>query len=190
MIEIRFHGRGGQGAVVASKALAVAFFKEGKYVQAFPAFGAERRGAPVAAFTRVDDTSIQLRNYIYQPDHVIVLDPTLIENVDVTDGIKAEGIVIINSDRDPEEFRQLGSFFLATVDANRIAVYHKLGTPTAPIVNTAILGAYARATAMVGIEAVTEAIKESVPSNQDANASAAQVAFHKTKVAGKERAKS
>lgn len=189
MIEIRFHGRGGQGAVVASKALAVAFFKEGKYVQAFPAFGAERRGAPVAAFTRVDDRSINLRNYIYEPDHVVVLDPTLIENIDVTEGLKEGGVVIINSDREPEDFRRLGPFLLATVDANRIAMNHQLGTPTAPIVNTAILGAYARATGTVGIEAVTEAVKESVPSNQDANAAAAHVAFQNTKIGQKEEGK-
>src|SRR4030043_1710081 len=80
MIEIRIHGRGGQGAVIASEVLAAAFFKEGKYVPAFPAFGVERRGAPVAAFTRVDDQPIRIRHNIYEPDHIIVLDPTLMES--------------------------------------------------------------------------------------------------------------
>jgi len=182
MIEIRFHGRGGQGAVVASKILAVAFFKDGKYVQAFPAFGAERSGAPVAAFTRVDEIPIYLRTYIYNPDHVIVLDPTLIESIDVTEGLKEGGVIIINSDREPEYYRNTGPFVWATVDANRIAVRHGLGTPTAPIVNTAILGAYARATQTVGIDAVLEAIRESVPSNREANASASIEAFQETRV--------
>lgn len=188
MIEIRFHGRGGQGAVVASKILAVAFFKEGKYVQAFPAFGAERRGAPVSAFTRVDDVPILLRTYIYNPDHVIALDSTLIESIDVTEGLKEGGIIIINTDRDPGQYENLGPFVVATVDANRIAYQYGLGTPTAPIVNTAILGAYARATEKVGIEAVIEAIKESVPYNRDANASASTKAFEETRIGRWKRA--
>ena len=78
MIEIRFHGRGGQGAVIASKVLASAIYKQGQYAQSFPSFGVERRGAPVAAFTRIDDKPILIRCEIYQPDHLIVLDPTLL----------------------------------------------------------------------------------------------------------------
>ncbi|MFQ6090097.1 MAG: 2-oxoacid:acceptor oxidoreductase family protein, partial [Candidatus Bipolaricaulia bacterium] len=104
MKEIRFHGRGGQGAVVASQILASALFKEGKYVQSFPAFGVERRGAPVAAFIRVDEEPILLRCEIYRPDHVVVLDPTLIAAVDVATGLKGGGWVLINSDREPAEF--------------------------------------------------------------------------------------
>jgi len=91
MIEIRIHGRGGQGAVIASEVLASAFFKEGKFVQAFPAFGAERRGAPVAAFARVDDQPIRIRHFIYEPDHIIILDPTLIESTQVDSGLKEGG---------------------------------------------------------------------------------------------------
>jgi 2-oxoacid:acceptor oxidoreductase gamma subunit (pyruvate/2-ketoisovalerate family) len=182
MIEIRFHGRGGQGAVIASKILAVAFFKEGKYVQAFPAFGAERRGAPVSAFTRIDEIPISLRTYIYNPDRVVVLDPTLIESIDVTEGMKEGGIIILNSDKDPYQYESFGHFILATVDANRIAVKYGLGTPTAPIVNTAILGAYARATEEIGMESIIEAIKESVPSNKEANADASMEAFEETRV--------
>ena len=98
MVEVRFHGRGGQGAVVASEILATALFHEDKAVQAFPAFGVERRGAPVAAFLRCDDTPIRLRCQIYQPDQVIVLDPTLLSAVDVTAGLKNDGSILINSD--------------------------------------------------------------------------------------------
>ncbi len=91
MIEIRTHGRGGQGAVIASEILAEAFFREGKYVQAFPAFGVERRGAPVVAFTRVADDEIRERCEIYEPDHLIVLDPVLIDTVNITAGLKKGG---------------------------------------------------------------------------------------------------
>jgi len=92
MIEIRIHGRGGQGAVVASRILASAFHREGKYVQAFPQFGMERRGAPVAAFTRIDDKPIWLHCEIYEPDHLIILDPTLVGQIDITTGLKPEGV--------------------------------------------------------------------------------------------------
>ena len=91
MLEIRTHGRGGQGAVVASEILAAAFFREGKHVQSFPTFGVERRGAPVAAFTRVDDQPILLRCEVYEPDHVMVLGETLVESVDTTAGLKSMG---------------------------------------------------------------------------------------------------
>ena len=92
MIEIRFHGRGGQGAVIASKILASALFKEGKYAQAFPAFGAERRGAPVMAFTRFDQKAITRRSMVYEPDHVVVLDEPILALVDVTAGLKEGGL--------------------------------------------------------------------------------------------------
>lgn len=89
---------------MASELLATALFKEGKFVQAFPAFGVERRGAPVTAFLRIDAAPIRLRCQIYQPDHVVILDPTLIPVVDVTAGLKPQGFILINSDRDPLEF--------------------------------------------------------------------------------------
>src|SRR5512136_622356 len=120
MIVIRFHGRGGQGSVVASKVFAVAFFYENLYVQSFPAFGVERRGAPVMAFLRVDKQPIQLRVSIYEPDHIIVLDPTLIGAVDVTSGLKPNGWILINSHQPPEVFGDLKGFRTATVDATSI----------------------------------------------------------------------
>jgi 2-oxoacid:acceptor oxidoreductase gamma subunit (pyruvate/2-ketoisovalerate family) len=177
MIEIRFHGRGGQGAVVASKLLASAFFKEGKFVQSFPAFGVERRGAPVMAFLRSNNERIKLRTNIYQPDHIVVLDPTLIEVVDVTGGLKPEGWVLINSDRHPGEFKNFSSFRVATIDASRIAVKHGLGSRTQPIVNTAILGAFSRSTGLVSIDAVVESIEESAPVKKEANVQAALEAY-------------
>lgn len=180
MIEIRFHGRGGQGAVVASKILAEAFFREGRYVQSFPAFGAERRGAPVAAFTRADDKPIRLRTYIYTPDHVVVLDPFLLETTDVTAGLKPGGWIVINTEYVPERIAGIRNFRVATVDAAQVAVKHGLGTATAPIVNTAIIGAFARATGEVTIESVCAAIMETVPRGGQANAAACREAYEKT----------
>ena len=97
MIEIRFHGRGGQGAVIASKILASALFKEGKHAQAFPAFGGERRGAPVMAFTRFDKKNITRRSMVYEPDHVVILDESILGVADVTSGLKEGGWILINT---------------------------------------------------------------------------------------------
>jgi len=179
MIEIRIHGRGGQGAVIASKVLAMAVFREGKWVQSFPAFGVERRGAPVTAFTRIDDKPIHLRCQIYEPDLLIVLDPTLTSAVNITQGLKSGGVILINSDRRPEEFAGLGPFRVATVDANAIALAHGLGSPAQPIVNTAILGAFARITDLVQLDSVVEAVKESVPLDPEANVAATREAYEK-----------
>ncbi len=177
MIEIRFHGRGGQGAVIASKILAAALFKEGKYAQAFPAFGAERRGAPVMAFTRFDKKTITRRSQVYEPDHIVVLDEPILEVVDVTAGLKKNGWIIINSPNPPSAFLQLSRFRVATVDANRIAQENGLGSTTAPVVNTVILGAFSKITGLVGLPAVIECIQEYVPSKKEANIAAAQAAY-------------
>ena len=168
--------------MIASEVLASAFFKEGKFVQAFPAFGVERRGAPVVAFTRVNDQPIRIRNYIYEPDHIIILDPTLIESTQVDAGLKENGWIVLNSDHPPKSFRRFSRFRVATVDANRVAVEFKLGTPTAPIVNTAILGAFARVTGLVSLDAIVEAVKEFVPSNKAGNAAAAKEAYERVKM--------
>jgi 2-oxoisovalerate ferredoxin oxidoreductase gamma subunit len=182
MIEIRIHGRGGQGAVIASEVLAAAFFKEGKYVQAFPAFGVERRGAPVAAFTRVDDQPIRIRHFIYEPDHILILDPTLMKNTDVDSGLKENGWILINTDRAPKVFSQFSRFRVATVDANRIALEYKLGSPTAPIVNTAILGAFSKITGLITIKSIIEAVEEFVPMNRAGNAAATKEAYERTQM--------
>ena len=181
MIEIRIHGRGGQGAVIASKVLASAFFKEGKYVQAFPAFGVERRGAPVAAFARVSGEKIWLRCEIYEPDYVIVLDPALMEAVDVGAGLKENGWVVINSDLEPDCFNLPPRFRTATVDATKIALKYRLGSRSAPIVNTAILGAFSKITEIVGIDSIVEAVREAVPVSHDENEAATREAYRVVK---------
>lgn len=189
MIEIRFHGRGGQGAVIGGKILATAVFKEGKFVQAFPSFGVERRGAPVTAFVRIDDTRIDLRSQIYKPDHLIVLDPTLLGNPATFDGYKGEGWVLINAKKSPEELAKhpkLAGLNVATVDASAIAVRNRLGSAMSPIVNTAILGAFCRVTGICAIDAVCEAIKKGVPVKADANAKAAHEAYDEVKFAAPE----
>lgn len=177
MIEVRFHGRGGQGAVVASNVLSLAFFKEGKSVQSFPSFGGERRGAPVMAFVRVDDHEIGIRSNVYQPDHVVVLDVSLTKTMDVTAGLEKSGWVLVNSSKPPESFSFSSQYATATVDANNIAIRYQLGTPTLPIVNTAILGAFSKVTGLVSIDALVAAIKESVPDNAEINGSAALEAY-------------
>jgi 2-oxoacid:acceptor oxidoreductase gamma subunit (pyruvate/2-ketoisovalerate family) len=177
MVEIRFHGRGGQGAVIASKILASALFKEGKYAQAFPAFGAERRGAPVMAFTRFDQKAITRRSMVYEPNHVVVLDEPILDLVDVTSGLKDGGWILINSPKSPSDFPQFKKYKVATVDANRIAAENRLGTTTAPVVNTVILGAFSKISGLVGLKAVIDGIKEYVPSKPEANAAAAKAAF-------------
>jgi len=177
MIEIRIHGRGGQGAVVASEILAKAVFYEGRYVQSFPAFGVERRGAPVMAFTRIDEKPIRLRTQIYEPDHIMVLDPTLLEVVDVTAGLKENGWILINSVDPPKAFSFPDRYRVATVDANSIAFKHRLGPRNEPIVNTAILGAFSRITGIVQLESVIEAVRTSVPIKPDDNVAAVKEAY-------------
>lgn len=177
MRELRIHGRGGQGAVIASKLLASALFREGKFVQSFPAFGVERRGAPVVAFLRFADEPILLRCEITEPDDLIVLDPTLVGAVDVTAGLKAQGAVLLNSEREPNAYEELAKRFrLATVDASSIARAHGLGSKTQPIVNTAILGAFAVFSGLVGLESVCAAIRDEVPILPDENVLAAREA--------------
>lgn len=177
MRELRIHGRGGQGAVIASKVLAVALFREGRWVQSFPAFGVERRGAPVTAFLRVDDAPVRLRCEITAPDDLIVLDPTLIDAIDVTGGLKPGGGILINSARPPADYPALmDRFRVATVDAGAIAAARGIGTRSQPIVNTAILGAFARWSGLVSLDALCAAIEEEVPTRPDANIEAAREA--------------
>jgi 2-oxoacid:acceptor oxidoreductase gamma subunit (pyruvate/2-ketoisovalerate family) len=189
MIEIRVHGRGGQGTVIASKALAAAFFSEGRHVQAFPAFGVERRGAPVAAFVRADERPILLRCEIGEPHHIIVLDPTLLEAVNVTQGLRPGGWVLVNAPDPPNPVPLPPTFQVATVDASGIARAHRLGPANAPIVNTAILGAFAAATGLVGLDAVLEGIRHTVPARAEDNMAAARAAAAAVRVTSEERSK-
>jgi len=180
MTEIRFHGRGGQGTVVASKILADAITKEGNYVQAYPEFGVERRGAPVFAFIRIDNTPIYDKSRIYNPDHVVVVDPTLVDVIDVTEGLKDGGLIIVNSDKKPEDLNFPKKFKVVTINATAIAVKHKLGTMAAPIVNTAIVGGVVKILKLAKIESVLEAVREGVPTKPEDNAAAAKEAYEKS----------
>ncbi|PIV69870.1 MAG: pyruvate ferredoxin oxidoreductase [Euryarchaeota archaeon CG01_land_8_20_14_3_00_38_12] len=178
MIEIRFHGRGGQGAVTAANILADACFKEGKDVQSFPFFGVERRGAPVTAFTRIDSKPIRIKYQIYEPDFVVVLDSGLMKTVNVLEGLKKNGLVLINMAKNPDEIKMKESLVrVATVDATGIALKHKLGSRMAPIINTAILGAFAKASNVVKIATIMESIKEIAPARKEENADAAKEAY-------------
>ncbi|ACV11655.1 pyruvate/ketoisovalerate oxidoreductase, gamma subunit [Halorhabdus utahensis DSM 12940] len=154
MEEIRIHGRGGQGSVTLAQLLAQAAHEEGTWAQAFPAFGVERRGAPVEAFARFDETKITDRSQVDEPDYVIVQDTSLLEYVDVTDGLNEDGLVLVNTDADPEELDIETDAEVVTVDATEIALQH-LGRP---IMNTALLGAFAGATGLLGQDSMEAVI--------------------------------
>ena len=182
MIEIRFHGRGGQGAVVASELLAEAAFLDGREPQSFPFFGVERRGAPVTAYARLDDRPIGVRTSIVAPDVVVVLDPGLLATTPVVDGLKDGGLLLVNTSRAPERLEAPASVRRATVDATAIALAHGLGSRTLPIVNTTVLGALARASGAVSLEAIGRAIDRYVPSHPVENRAAAADGFATVRV--------
>jgi pyruvate ferredoxin oxidoreductase gamma subunit len=154
--EIRIHGRGGQGSVTAAEIIAVAGFEDKKYSQAFPAFGVERRGAPVMAFVRIADQPIRVRSQIYNPDYVLVQDVTLLDVVDVAAGLKPDGKIIINTDRPKEKLKLKTEAQVVTIDATKIAM-EILGRP---IVNTIMLGAFCGATGQVSLESMNAAVSE------------------------------
>lgn len=158
MLEVRWHGRGGQGVWTASELLARAAIAEKKFIQSFPEFGPERMGAPVAAFTRISSEPIQIHCTVYDPDVVAVLDPTLLRTVPVTKGLKEEGTIIVNSEENPAGMRKMlnTSSKVLTVPATEIAM-KILGRP---ITNTAMLGAVARATGIVKLGSIQHVIQE------------------------------
>jgi pyruvate ferredoxin oxidoreductase gamma subunit len=177
MQEIRFHGRGGQGTVVAAVLLAKAFFKAGQYVQTFPLFGVERRGAPVEAYLRTDDKKILVRSNIYTPDHVLVQDIKILNTVNVVQGLKSGGWVLINGPGLPLDAKPFAGFRLAYVDATQIALKYGLGTRTHPMINTAMVGAFARVLGMPPLEAVAGAIEEEISVKTAQNTEAAKEAY-------------
>ena len=177
MIEIRFHGRGGQGTVVATILLAKAFFQAGYQVQSFPFFGVERRGAPVEAYVRLDRGKILLRTNVTTPDHVAVQDQTLLRSINVTRGLKPGGWILINSPSSPADLTPYAGFQLAHVDANQIALNHRLGTRTHPIVNTAMIGAFSRMLGMPPLETIAAAIEEDLAAGAQSNIEAARDAY-------------
>ena len=148
MIEIRWHGRGGQGAKTASLLLADAAFNTGKFIQGFPEYGPERMGAPITAYNRISDTEIRVHSNIYEPDYVVVVDDTLLEAVDVTNGLKAEGGILINTSKQPEELRQYLKGYtgkIYTIDATKIS----MDCLKANFPNTAMLSAIVRITGVM-----------------------------------------
>ena len=180
MLQIRIHGRGGQGVVTAAEMLSMAAFDQGRHAQAFPSFGSERTGAPVVAFCRIDDREIRLREPNLAPDVVIVQDATLLHQVDVFQGLRPDGYVLINSKR---SFHELGladieqrfrTERLTTVPATEIALKH-LGRP---LPNAVLLGGFAALSGLVSLDAVALAIHHTFSGKvADANEAAATEAF-------------
>jgi len=184
MQEIRFHGRGGQGTVVASILLAKAFFNAGYWVQTFPVFGVERRGAPVEAYLRLDKDKILIRSNVYTPNHVVVQDVKLLESVDVTAGLKPGGWILVNASIQPENLEVFSGFHLAWVDATGIAVQNRLGTRTHPIINTAMIGAFSRMLEMPPLEMISDAIKEEIAVKPEQNIRAVKDAYESVQLLG------
>jgi 2-oxoacid:acceptor oxidoreductase gamma subunit (pyruvate/2-ketoisovalerate family) len=186
LVEIIFHGRGGQGAVTAANLLAVAALQDGnKGVQAFPFFGAERRGAPIRAFARISGDEINLRSEIYEPDIVIVLDESILDLVDVLKGLKPHGKILINTRKKPSDFPFSKQFTVATVDATGIAISHDIRVGGIPVVNTPILGAIPRILDRVTLKSLQEAIRgkwEGKAELRERNVQATQDAYAKTEV--------
>jgi pyruvate ferredoxin oxidoreductase gamma subunit len=181
-IEIRWHGRGGQGAVTSAELLALAAIEEGKFAQAFPSFGPERRGAPVLVFNRVsDNTPIRARVSVTNPDIVVILDPGLIYITDVTSGLKEDGTLVINTPKTLVDIKSElgGPWKLAVVNANTIA-RELLGVP---IVNTTMLGAVVKATGIIELESLAEPIKERFGARAKGNIDACRRAFDQTEIA-------
>ena len=178
MVEIKFFGRGGQGAVIASQILAKAYFLMGWYPQCFSLFGGERRGAPVFSFLRVDENKILLKCEIKRPDQMIFLASDLLEEKEIEACLKPNGLILINKTQPDQPAIPSQPFRLAQVDALRIAAEQGLGS----IINTAILGAYCRAAGAVPLACLEEAIRSTVPAKVEANVAAARKAYELTRM--------
>ena len=177
MRELRIHGRGGQGSVTAAELIAVAAFEGGMHAQAFPAFGVERRGAPVQAFVRFDNKKIRLRSQIHAPDYIIVQDSTLIKDVNVFYGMKEGGIAIVNTEKAIDSPVPKGVKVI-TIDATSIAL-QKIGLP---ITNTALMGAFAAASGEIAFTALEDAVKRRFRGDlATKNIAAAKAAFDAVK---------
>lgn len=159
MIEIRIHGRGGQGNVAAAELLSIAAFKDGKFSQAFPSFGAERIGAPVQAFVRIDDKKIRTREDVRHPDYLIVQDENLLETVPILDGLKPDGLILVNAEKKPEDLQLKTTAKVETIPATEIAL-EIIGRP---IPNAVMIGAFCTITGLVSLDAVQEAIMGKFP---------------------------
>ena len=180
MLQVRIHGRGGQGVVSAAEMLSVAAFLEGKHAQAVPSFGSERMGAPVVAFCRIDDKEIRLREPVLEPDALIVQDPTLFQAIDVFNGLKDDGYLLINTGRSTAELgientvAQLPEGHVCTIPATEIALKYV----KRPLPNAVLLGALSAITGFIKIESVVDAIQTKFPGKiGDVNIAAARVAY-------------
>ena len=178
MNEIKFSGRGGQGVVMASQMLGLAFFKAGMYPQCYSVFGGERRGAPVVSFLRVDDKKILLKCEIRRPNELICFDDGLVNPLEVKGVLRAGAKILINTNRPPEVFEELSEYELGLIDALAVSQTVGLGK----IINTAMMGAYCRFTGHVDLEHILEAVDELVPAKQEANMEAARRAFENFRV--------
>ncbi len=185
--EIRIHGRGGQGAVTTGQIIALAAFYDGKQCQTFPIFGLERTGAPVEAYVRISKACIDSRAQVYNPDIVVILDPTLSNVVDVTAGLRDGGLIIVNTNKNKDELnlkgaKGNGNFEIHCIDAAAVA----MKIFGAPIVNTAVIGALAGINNIVGIESINKAIEDKFEKTKgkkiaDLNKAAVQEVYSKSK---------
>ena len=182
MIEVRIHGRGGQGAVSTGQIMAIAAFHDNKKSQSFPMFGVERSGAPVQAFARISDKEINLRCEVYNPEVVIVFEPSLLKTIDVTAGLKSGGTIIINTNKKIEELGLKKGLKIYTIDATSIS----LEIFGRPIVNTAMLGAFSAITNVLSLESLKKAIDEKFLKTKgekiaDLNKKAIEAVYNKSK---------
>jgi 2-oxoacid:acceptor oxidoreductase gamma subunit (pyruvate/2-ketoisovalerate family) len=180
MIEVKVSGRGGQGAVLASQILAAAFFQKGFYVQSFPSFGAERRGAPVSAFVRADSREITLRYSVQHPDWIVLFDAHLLDNPMIMGGASEKTSLLINAPEGGALHVPAGNAVFV-VDATGIAESLHLKTTSFSIVNTAMVGAFAKASNLLELDGVLTAIKDLVPVKKDDNVDAARQAYERVR---------
>lgn len=178
MKEITIHGRGGQGSLVLAQFMAIAALEDGKYCQAFPFLGGggERRGKPIMAYCRLSEKPIQVRCRVGEPDYVIIQDPTIIDEIDVVQGIKESGLVLVNTDKSADTLGLVGPFKLFTFSADELA-RQILGRP---IMNTALLGAFAAMTGELSLPAVLRAVRNRFPGKLgEKNARVVQESFER-----------
>jgi len=180
ILEVRWHGRGGLGAVTSAELVARAAISEGKYAQSFPSFGPERRGAPVIAFLRISGKSIRTRTPIDEPDVVTVLDPGLLHAVDVTSGLKKNGTIVINSRKPPSELKSEFGFRSPVAAVNATAIAKE--TIGVPITNTAMIGALLKVTEAVKLDSVVEQLQERFGTRAKGNIEAMKRAYREVAI--------
>jgi len=178
MLEIKFHGRGGQGVVIASQMLGMAFFRKDMYPQCYSLFGGERRGAPVVSFLRVAEEKILLKCEIKNPNELLVFEPSLLDPQDARSVMPLGSRILVNSRKRPESLSELAGYRVAIVDAQSIADNLDLGH----VINTAILGAYCRFTGHVTIDGLEETIRDMAPQRKDINVEAARQGYEKVTI--------